>query len=315
MREICVGHEWSFGKDRAGNLALLKKLGAQLGFNVVGVEPVTSTARFEQHRDSKSGGSGRFRRGPRRCSAANTRSSGQWRRASISGAARFSNRQPERAQRAISAEWRLCRRGNARWANSSGCSQPRRRPTSTDGPPQRVLEFHLFDLDRDLYGEESNCDFCVICGRSGSLRIWPRYANRSRAMSPKRVRSSPRTGGAVRRCALPNELWRGSLSREGNFASAGAPSPHARHVRSPASERPSPAELLSTGYRCLFRPTDPADESVTCGSVFRSRRKLRSRLRALSAGREVHPFRTGGRHRWARCAFRSLAHRAFARTS
>ena len=28
LREICVGHEWSFGKGRAGNLALLKKLGA-----------------------------------------------------------------------------------------------------------------------------------------------------------------------------------------------------------------------------------------------------------------------------------------------
>src|SRR6266480_142608 len=26
LREICVGHEWSFGRDRAGNLNLLKKL-------------------------------------------------------------------------------------------------------------------------------------------------------------------------------------------------------------------------------------------------------------------------------------------------
>ena len=42
LREICVGQEWSFGKNRAGNLALLKELGAQLDFTVVGVEPVTS---------------------------------------------------------------------------------------------------------------------------------------------------------------------------------------------------------------------------------------------------------------------------------
>src|SRR3954447_1602328 len=27
LREICVGREWSFGKGRTGNLALLKKLG------------------------------------------------------------------------------------------------------------------------------------------------------------------------------------------------------------------------------------------------------------------------------------------------
>jgi len=29
LREVCVGHEWSFGKDRRGNLDLLKRLGAQ----------------------------------------------------------------------------------------------------------------------------------------------------------------------------------------------------------------------------------------------------------------------------------------------
>ncbi len=36
----CVGHEWSFGKDRRGNLDLLKKLGAQFDFDVVGIPPV-----------------------------------------------------------------------------------------------------------------------------------------------------------------------------------------------------------------------------------------------------------------------------------
>src|SRR5438309_235678 len=40
LREICVGHEWSFGKNRRGNLHLLKKLGAQSNFDVVGIPPV-----------------------------------------------------------------------------------------------------------------------------------------------------------------------------------------------------------------------------------------------------------------------------------
>ena len=40
LRKICVGHEWSFGKDRRGNLDLLKKLGAQFHFDVVGIPPV-----------------------------------------------------------------------------------------------------------------------------------------------------------------------------------------------------------------------------------------------------------------------------------
>jgi riboflavin kinase/FMN adenylyltransferase len=41
LREICVGHEWSFGRNRRGSLELLKKLGEQFNFNVVGIPPVT----------------------------------------------------------------------------------------------------------------------------------------------------------------------------------------------------------------------------------------------------------------------------------
>lgn len=40
LREICVGHEWAFGKNRAGNLALLDRLGHELGFDEVGVPAV-----------------------------------------------------------------------------------------------------------------------------------------------------------------------------------------------------------------------------------------------------------------------------------
>lgn len=41
LREICVGHEWSFGKNRRGNLELLTQLGAKFDFNVVGIPPVS----------------------------------------------------------------------------------------------------------------------------------------------------------------------------------------------------------------------------------------------------------------------------------
>jgi riboflavin kinase/FMN adenylyltransferase len=40
LREICVGHEWSFGHNRAGNLAMLRDLGMRHHFNVVGIAPV-----------------------------------------------------------------------------------------------------------------------------------------------------------------------------------------------------------------------------------------------------------------------------------
>lgn len=40
LREICVGHQWSFGKDRAGNLQMLQALGDEIGFQEVGVPAV-----------------------------------------------------------------------------------------------------------------------------------------------------------------------------------------------------------------------------------------------------------------------------------
>src|SRR5437764_406488 len=40
LREICVGHEWSFGKNRRGNLEFLKSLGEKMNFHVIGVPPI-----------------------------------------------------------------------------------------------------------------------------------------------------------------------------------------------------------------------------------------------------------------------------------
>lgn len=40
LREICVGHEWCFGRGRAGNLEMLRRMGDRLGFDEVGVPAV-----------------------------------------------------------------------------------------------------------------------------------------------------------------------------------------------------------------------------------------------------------------------------------
>ena len=40
LRMICVGHNWAFGKGRAGNVALLAALGERFGFETVEIEPV-----------------------------------------------------------------------------------------------------------------------------------------------------------------------------------------------------------------------------------------------------------------------------------
>ncbi len=41
LKGIVVGREWTFGRDRAGNVVMLKKLGRELGFTVVTIPPVT----------------------------------------------------------------------------------------------------------------------------------------------------------------------------------------------------------------------------------------------------------------------------------
>lgn len=40
LAAICVGHQWSFGKGRQGNLESLAKLGAQMGFVEIGVPEI-----------------------------------------------------------------------------------------------------------------------------------------------------------------------------------------------------------------------------------------------------------------------------------
>ncbi len=40
LREICVGEDWAFGKDRGGNISLLTTLGKKLGFDAIGLPPV-----------------------------------------------------------------------------------------------------------------------------------------------------------------------------------------------------------------------------------------------------------------------------------
>lgn len=160
LREICVGHEWSFGKGRAGNLALLKQLGVTHNFNVVGVEAVTVNGEVV--------------------------SSTAIRKAVAEGnlikATQMLGREYTILGTVIAGE-KLGRRLGFPTANLSAHSEQfppngvyvieaRRsgtlhrgvanlgyRPTVSGEKPERLLELHLFDLDRDIYGEELEVRF------------------------------------------------------------------------------------------------------------------------------------------------------------
>jgi riboflavin kinase / FMN adenylyltransferase len=160
LREMCVGHEWSFGKGRAGNLALLKQLGAQHGFEVVGLAPVEVKGEVVS--------STAVRRAVEQGDLAKA-SEMLGREYTILGT--------------VKAGRRLGRKLGFPTANLSAHSEQfppngvylaeaqldgviyravanlGYRPTVAQEKPERLLELHLLELDRDIYGEDVEVRF------------------------------------------------------------------------------------------------------------------------------------------------------------
>jgi len=160
LREICVGQEWSFGKNRAGNLSLLKELGARLNFNVVGVEPVTSNGTIVSSTEIRRAvEAGDFATATRMLgrdyTILGTVEEGKHLGKSLGfPTANLSAHSEQFPPNGVYAAEGLLDGETVRGVVNLGV-----RPTLTDGLPQRVLEFHLFDLDRDLYGEDIELRF------------------------------------------------------------------------------------------------------------------------------------------------------------
>jgi riboflavin kinase/FMN adenylyltransferase len=160
LREICVGHEWSFGKGRAGNLTLLKQMGAQQDFNVVGIEPVTvndtvvsSTAirRAVENGDLKKAAEMLGRDytilGTVKAGAQIGRKLG-FPTANLSA---HSEQFPPNGVYVAEAQ--------LNGTTYRGVANLGYRPTVSGKTPERLLELHLFDLHRDIYGEDVEVRF------------------------------------------------------------------------------------------------------------------------------------------------------------
>lgn len=160
LREICVGHEWTFGRNRAGNLDLLKQLGARFGFDVVGIPPVkvqgevvssTAIRRAVVDGDLKKAAAmlgrdytilGTVKRGAQ-----------LGRELGFPTANLGAHSELFPPDGVYAAEARLdgeLLRGVA----NVGC-----RPTIASEKPQRLVELHLFDLDREIYGKDLEVRF------------------------------------------------------------------------------------------------------------------------------------------------------------
>jgi riboflavin kinase/FMN adenylyltransferase len=160
LREICVGHEWSFGKDRRGNLDLLKKLGPRFDFSVVGVSPVlingevvSSTAIRQAVENGDFAKAAEMLGRDYTILGAVTHGDNLGKKIGFPTANLSAHSEQFPPNGVYVAEARL---GGALYR---GVANLGFRPTVSARKSERLLELHLFDLDREIYGEEMEVRF------------------------------------------------------------------------------------------------------------------------------------------------------------
>jgi riboflavin kinase/FMN adenylyltransferase len=160
LREICVGHEWSFGRGRAGNLEMLQKMGDRLGFDEVGVpavqvdgEIVSSTAIRAAVEAGELARAGRLL--GRDYSILGTVVQGDGLGHSLgfptANLSAHNEQFPPNGVYAVTAQWRD--------QQLKGVANLGVRPTIASASGERLLELHIFDFDREIYGQDVEVTF------------------------------------------------------------------------------------------------------------------------------------------------------------
>jgi riboflavin kinase/FMN adenylyltransferase len=160
LREICVGHEWSFGKDRRGNLDLLKRLGVQFDFSVVGVPPVLANGEVVS--------STAIRQAVEKGDLAKAAEM-LGREYTILGTVTHGDNLGKKIgfpTANLSAHSEQFPPNGVYFADARvngilyyGVINLGYRPTVSSGKSERVLEIHMLDFDRDIYGEDVEVRF------------------------------------------------------------------------------------------------------------------------------------------------------------
>jgi len=160
LREICVGHEWSFGKNRRGNLDLLKKLGAKFDFEVVGIPPVkinnavvSSTAIRQAIEKGDLRQAAQMLGREYTILGTVTRGDNLGKKIGFPTANLSAHSEQFPPNGVYAAEARIDGELHRGVINLGV------RPTVSSGRSERVLEIHLFDFDRDIYGRDVEVRF------------------------------------------------------------------------------------------------------------------------------------------------------------
>ena len=155
LREICVGHQWSFGKGRAGNLELMKIWGDRLGFDEIGIPAVEIDGQVVSSTLIRSA----VERGDldlaarllgREYTVLGTVIEGDHLGRQLGfPTANLSAHNEQFPPNGVYAVEAVCREKKYRGVVNIGI-----RPTIYDKAGQRLLEIHLFDFDENIYGED-----------------------------------------------------------------------------------------------------------------------------------------------------------------
>jgi len=160
LREICVGHEWSFGKNRAGNLDLLKKLGARFDFNVIGILPVSvngtvvSSTAIRQAVEK-----GDFVKAAEMLGREYTILGTVVRGDNLGKQIGYPTANLSAHSEQFPPNGVYFAKARINGALYHGVVNLGYRPTVHKGNPERVLEIYLLDFNRDIYGEDVEIRF------------------------------------------------------------------------------------------------------------------------------------------------------------
>lgn len=160
LREICVGHEWSFGRNRAGNLTLLQKLGADNGFNVVGIKPVAvhgnvvSSTSIRRAVEAGNLAQAAEMLGREYTILGTVKQGAQLGRRLGFPTANLSAHSEQFPPNGVYAAEAKLQGEVLRGIVNLGF-----RPTVSGAQPERLLELHLFNLAREIYGEDVEVRF------------------------------------------------------------------------------------------------------------------------------------------------------------
>lgn len=159
LLRICVGHNWSFGKNRSGNVPLLEELGRKLGFETIEIDPVladeelVSSTRIRRAVEAGDFATARRLLG-RDYTILGTVRHGQ----QLGGRIGFPTANLAAHNEQFPPDGVYAVRALVRDQWLGGVANIGTRPT-VNASPERLLEVHLFEFSGDCYGEDIEVKF------------------------------------------------------------------------------------------------------------------------------------------------------------